>query len=325
MKVDNQHIPVLVNKVLDFVDDADLSNTSKLTVFDGTLGGGGYTKRLLQKGYQVVACDLDPEAIELAERQFSNKIVKQQLTLVQDNFSNLVSTFPDNSFRAIIADLGFSSNQLENSHRGFSYLKPKDEFDLRFDKTKGKKAWEKICRVKTVDELKRIVYKYSGEQFSGRIAQNLFQDVRVRYRSLKNWQQESFKVTVEEVVDSVERAIPQKFMNKRYSILSRFWQAMRIWVNNEFESLERFLVISCDKLEVGGRLIVVCFHSLEDKIVTHFMRETAKPVEIDEFGNKISNFKFLTKKAILPSEEEIQNNPRSRSALLRVLEKTGQN
>jgi 16S rRNA (cytosine1402-N4)-methyltransferase len=128
-------------------------------------------------------------------------------------------------------------------------------------------------------------------------------------------------VYVGEVVDMIRNDLPKKFERKINTVLSRVWQALRVWTNSEFELLEDFLPQAVKRLKIGGRLAVVSFNSLEDKRVAKFMRQLAKPVEVNEFGLKEKSFDLLTPKAIEPDEEEVQKNIRSRSAMLRVIEK----
>lgn len=308
-KVENVHIPVLMPEVADFLLQSILPNPK--TIFDGTLGGGGYTEHFVLNGHAVFACDLDQQAIERSQNRLLPKFSKQFFPS-QDNFAHFITTFEDGFFDGIMLDLGFSSNQLELSGLGFSYQNLSDPLDLRFDPDSGLPCWQKIQRLHSDQELSKILYDNSGEDLSRKIAGSIFNHPNVQQKQL---------LTVGDVVASVEHAIPAKFKNKTNSILSRIWQALRIWTNDEFESLRTFLSHSLSKLKPGGRLAIVSFHSLEDKIVAHFMREASKPQVIDDYGNKIFYAKLLTPKAITPQAKEVEFNPRSRSALLRVLEK----
>lgn len=124
-----------------------------------------------------------------------------------------------------------------------------------------------------------------------------------------------------EMVDVVISVIPAVALKRKNQILSRVWQALRIWTNDEFASLESFIVKAKDKLKIGGRLVVVSFHSLEDKIVTNYFRQLSKAVTEDIYGNKEYDFKIINARPIVPTSLEIENNPRSRSAVMRVLER----
>ncbi len=301
----NVHVPVLLNEVFESV--SQLKNKGG-KIFDGTLGGGGYTQKFLNGGFEVYASDLDENAINLVRTKLNNP---EKLTVVNSNFADYIETFDKDFFDGIVLDLGFSSNQLQHSGRGFSYQNREEIFDLRYNITTGKSCFEKLREVKSAENLWTIIYTYSGEKFSKSISINIFNFLK----------ENSGSVLVGEIVDQVTKAVPAKFQKHLNSTLSRVWQALRIWTNDEFGSLEKFLPLAAEKLKPGGRLAIVSFHSLEDKIVTKFMRNLAKPLEIDVFGNKTQAFKLITSKAIVASEKEVEENPRSRSALLRVLEK----
>lgn len=309
------HQPVLLSALKKFISSGELA-------LDATFGGGGYTKYLLENYTQVKACDLDPVAVDRGKLFFQEQIKQGKLDIVNTNFKDYLKTFEDNSLDFIVADLGFSSDQLEYSNRGFSYFKLEEEFDLRYSASQNSnKAWQLITRSNTPEELAKKIYEFSGEVFSRKISNSFFKNIQRTWRDLKNKDQLNYVFYVKDIVEAVEEAIPKNFKNKKEAILSRVWQAFRIWVNDELESVKTFLLCGCDKLKPGGKIAIISFHSLEDKIVTNFFRRTAEPIEVDQYGNKIQKFRLLTKKAIVPSEEEISNNSRSRSAKLRVLEK----
>ena len=303
----NQHTPVLIDKILEFLPNKIEKNNR---LFEGTLGGGGYTNKFIEKVDRLYVCDLDQSAVD----NFLNNLDNGNKTRVeakQSNFSEYIKSFEDNFFDFIVLDLGYSSNQLEFSNRGFSYQKKDEVLDIRYDMSSGIPCWQKISKLKSADDLRRILYNYSGEPLAAKFATPLFEFIT----------QNQKPSTVEEVVEIIIENIPKKFRKQTNSILSRIWQALRIYTNQEFENLESFLETSTKKLKPNGLLLIVDFHSLEDKIVTKFMRNTAKPIEIDDFGNKQSYFKILTPKGVKPEDEEIDKNPRSRSATLRVLQK----
>jgi 16S rRNA (cytosine1402-N4)-methyltransferase len=308
------HKPVLINDIKLFIEETsssfDTHNTLRL--FDGTFGAGGYTHELLELG-TVTATDSDSEAVLKGIARFENEISEGRLTLLHERFDKGISQLEDNSLHYCIVDLGFSSTQLDYSKRGFSYLKSEEVLDLRYNETTGKPCWKLLKSVKTVDNLRKTIYQYSGETHSKNIAQRLF--------DLSKSKDKEEPVLVAEAVSAIKSAIPNKEKKKSNAILSRVWQALRIWTNNEFEVLQNFLNDAIHKLVPGGYLMVVSFHSLEDKIVTKFMRLLSQPVETDEYGNKTFQYELITKKAITPSEEEVEYNTRSRSAMLRILKK----
>lgn len=350
---ENLHIPVMLNESLDYLEQIIIRYQKQnpriknkvWQVMDGTLGGGGYTIAIIQlfqkykQSYQIYSSDLDSVAItrvgerlvnELAfakseghKPQFITKYqldylltnspkIHQEITLVQGNFADVANQLREGSMDYIILDLGFSSNQLEVDHRGLSYLQISDSLDLRYDQdTRVEPLWLKLKHIKGHPELTKILFNSSGEKLSPRIAGRI---IEARDRGLKI-------ETVGDLVDIITESIPKIMYKNRYGILSRVWQALRIWVNGEFEALENFLPIAQIKLNSGGRIGIVSFHSLEDKIVAKNFRLVSQGVEIDDYGNKEFDFIHLTARALLPQQEEIESNSRSRSATMRVLER----
>lgn len=301
--MNNKHIPVLLPEVLSFVPK------HAKAAFDGTLGGGGHTAALLRQELAVTSSDLDNTAIENFQR-FLTDSREARWTGLNLGFDEALKLQEDASLDFILADLGFSSNQLESGNRGFSYQATEEILDLRYDVLEGLPCWRMIQKTRS-DELGKIIFRYSGETFAPRIAREI--DI------LKKDQEKQF--TVGDIVTAVDKSIPEKFKNKRNAILSRVWQALRIWTNKEFDHLQKFLEVLPYKLNKGGRAAIICFHSLEDKLVTSKFRILSRPHVIDEYGNTKQYFKILTKQPVIPQEGEINANPRSRSALLRVIEK----
>ena len=302
----------------------DINLKTKLKIFDGTLGGLGYFDFMAnlcqEKGIELnyFGCDLDNEVIEKAhqiEKDSEKKSVK--LKVKQANFVDFIEEFPDEFFDGIVLDLGFSSNQLSSSGRGFSYQKLDEVVDLRYDDSTKMACWQKLNLVKNPHELGNIIYRFSGEKLAQKISANILtfiENLRIETR------QKHPEITVKALVDVISMSIPAIFRKKTNQILSRVWQALRIWTNNELEVLEAFLPIALKKLAPGGKLAIVSFHSLEDKIVASFMRDLSIP-ESDEYGNKTQDFQLLTTRSVVAGETELAQNSRSRSALLRVLER----
>lgn len=311
----NLHVPVLVNEVCGFLTK-DLQTGNSYRFFDGTLGGGGYTRFLAQKlnsarlsDFLITAGDLDKDALQNFKLdKHSSKIIK----LEHGNFAKLIGEFDNHSLNGIMLDLGFSSNQLEDSGRGFSYMQLEDPLDLRYDTALGRPTLkDKLRRVQDPKMLTKIIFTFSGEKLSPKFAEVIL--AKQKSGQMNN---------VGDLSQAITDAIPAKLKKNKYSILSRVWQAFRIWVNDEMDSLERFLPIAIDKMAPGAKLAIVCFHSLEDKLVTKFMRQASKPIAIDDYGNKVQYFQLLTPKGITPSPDELEENVRSRSGILRVLQKT---
>ena len=319
----NCHIPVLLSEVRQalfepYINDNQNAQNQSITIFDGTLGGGGYTTSFLElansNGINLhqISVDLDPTAIERVRA----KIVVPsdcQLDLIQGNFADIIANYEPQSLDGITVDLGFSSNQLAGSNRGFAYLNRDEILDLRYDDSTGLSLSTMLNKTKNWQDLSKIIYEYSGEDLASKIAKKIM-DYKTANHKKDDW-------TVGELVDVIVSVIPISILKKRNQILSRVWQSLRIWINDEFGSLNRFLPLALEKLKPGGRLAVVCFHSLEDKIVTKYFRGQCKPIVEDSFGNKQYQFKMAISKAITPTEQELTDNPRSRSATLRIIER----
>lgn len=288
------------------------NKNKKLKIFDSTFGGGSYSLRFFDLGHEIFASDLDEFAKTII--QGTEKLQKleksKRFTLYHGNYSEVLNDFEDSYFDAIVADLGFSTIQLTSSNRGFSYQKQNEVLDLRYDQSSGEACFYKISKLKDYSELSKIIYTYSGEALSNKIAKVIFGIVKVERRS-----------DVLSVVNAIDEIIFSQNKKNFNSILSRVWQALRIWTNDEFGHLEKFLETSIKKLNKNGRLIIVDFHSLEDKIITNFFRKVSKKNIIDDYGNFEKTYEHLTNKPVLPTEKEILENKPSRSAKLRVLEK----
>lgn len=329
--LENLHTPVLLEQILEFSKTEFVDLKGKIA-FDGTFGGGGYSQKMAELGMQIFACDQDNQAFltfqpdsksvkslqTLSSTDFYKNLVNypfksQEILLTKNSFSEHIREFPTGFFDLVVLDLGFSSNQLEYSNRGFSYQKTEEVLDLRYNSEVGSPCWLRIQRFKKPEEFFKTLYLYSGEKLSKPISEALNKLIR----SKRNYE----TVKVGEVVEAIREVIPHRYMKNFKSILSRIWQALRIWTNREMEELELFLGESLTRLKPNGLLMIVDFHSLEDKMITKFMRDAAKPLEVDEFGNKKAKFKLLTPKAAVPTEQEINQNIRSRSAKLRILKK----
>lgn len=312
---DNQHIPVLLNPIISEAREARESQKiieshkeKGFVAFDGTFGGGSYTQEILDAGFSVYACDLDEAALA---RSKNIKVPKTlSFTTVHSNFCDYIATFEDGFFDLIVVDLGFSNNQLRIEKKGFSYQEPDQLLDLRYDESKGHSV-AYLLNKSTTDAISKMIFNHSGEQFARKIALKI-QDYKDAGGVIR---------TVADLVGCVEQAIPDKFKNKRNQVLARVWQALRIEVNEEFTVLSKFLSTAPQKLKKGGILCVVNFHSLEDKITTKTFRELSKPFEIDDYGNKGQHYTLLTKTPITPTAKELEANPQSRSATLRILKK----
>lgn len=306
-----KHIPVLLHEAI-----LHMHVAPGATVVDATFGGGGHTEVLLQRvgpTGKVIALDRDASALE---RYRSTHEVPENLVLVHANYSDLVSVLQEQGIEvvdAILADLGFSSDQIETPERGLSFLAD-GPLDMRLDQSQGVTAFN-LVNTRGAEELAQIFERYGDEAFAYKIAQAL---VIAR--------QESPVTTTRDLAELVSRVIPRQKQVSGQHPATKVFQALRIAVNQEHEHLVRFLESTASTLRTGGRLAVISFHSGEDRIVKHFLAEAAKscicPREFPVCRcEKEAQFRIISKKGIRPTEAETTENPRARSATLRVAEK----
>ncbi len=295
------HNPVLRQLSVDYL----VSDPNGVYV-DVTYGGGGHSRTIMEKLEQgrLIAFDQDADAQ-------SQLIEDERFTFVASNFKNLgrfLKYHQAYPVKGILADLGVSSHQFDTPGRGFSY-RENGALDMRMNTQSGKSAQDVINQY---DEkaLSDIFYRY-GELSDGRA---------LARRILKAREGQPL-LTTQQLVEVLRPALPRGKENKS---LSKIFQAIRIEVNQEMSVLEEFLTQTTDALKVGGRLVVISYHSLEDRLVKNFMRSGRLDGEIEKdfYGNPLTPFKLITRKAVQPGEEEINDNPRARSAKLRVAEKT---
>lgn len=275
---------------------------------DCSLGGGGHTTEILKRGGKVLGIDLDPEAILEVAKNHNLEVIKKEghlfaqsenLVLIQDNFSHLshiVFTNHISPISGILFDLGTSSHQLEKSERGFSFNKDVP-LDMRMNPNFGVTAADLLNALQE-KELARMFWEYGEEKFSKPIAKRI-----VEYRKNKRLETTNELVRIITSIKHID--------SKKIHPATKIFQALRIAVNEELNNLEETLPQALEILPPGGRLVVISFHSLEDRIVKTFMKNEEKNCRVA----------ILTQKPINPSKEEVQENPRSRSSKLRVAEK----
>ncbi len=297
------HVSVLVKDVIKLLDPKLGEN-----FIDCTLGNGGHALAIIERlgtNGRFLGIDADEEAIKVTKLQIDNlQFSIKEAIIIKDNFINLKSIIQKNNFvpiHGILFDLGMRSEQLEESGRGFSFLR--DELlDMRFDKEGDYETAATILNSAQGEDLERIFRKFGEEKFSKDIAENI---VSVRKKS---------KIaTTSELVALILSVYRRRLHSKKevpwihggIHPATRVFQALRIATNHELENLEKVLPDAVDLLTPGGRIAVISFHSLEDRIVKHFLRNR-------------QDLKILTKKPIMPQDEETEINPRSRSAKLRV-------
>ena len=283
-------------------------NENKIIV-DGTAGGGGHSKEIAKAAKRLIAIDRDPDAVKVLKSrlgQFDN------VTVVHDNFSNIkaiLSSLNIDKIDGLLLDLGVSSFQLDNGDRGFSYHQ-NAPLDMRMSKS-GLSAAD-VVNTYSQNELADIIYRYSEEKYSRSIAANI----------VKARQDKPIETTFE-LVDIIKASMPQKAMRDSHPA-RRTFQAIRIEVNAELDALKSALDNAFDCLNSGGRIAVITFHSLEDRIVkekfAHWCKGCTCPKEfpVCVCGNKPKGKAY---KSVSPSAAELEENPRARSSRLRIFEK----
>jgi 16S rRNA (cytosine1402-N4)-methyltransferase len=296
------HIPVLQNEVIEYLNPKPNEN-----FIDCTVGNAGHTLAILERNGprgKILGIDADLEQIENCKLKIEN--FKKRMVLVCNNFINLSEIIKKEKFgpvNGILFDLGMSSWHLEQSGRGFSFLK-NEPLDMRYNcKTKNNILTAKeIVNSWPTEEIEKILKEYGEEKFAKKIALKIIENRKIK----------AIESTFQ-LVEIIKAAVPLWYQHKRIHFATKTFQALRIAVNNELNNLKTALLQALDILEPEGRLVVISFHSLEDRIVKHF------------FKNKKKILKILTKKPIKPSKEEIKINPRSRSAKLRAIIKNYEN
>ena len=282
-------MPVLLGEVIESL----MPSRGKVFV-DGTLGGGGHTRALAEKvgpDGLVIGLDRDPEPVERAIRTMENLPVR----VFQANFCDIPEVLAELNIEkvdGVLLDLGLSSDQLADNERGFSFSSD-GPLDLRFDTSQGEPTWRLVDRL-SPENLADLIYAYGEERHSRRIA-----------RAIVKRREESPIRTTAELAEVVRRAVPKTRDSQRIDPATRTFQALRIAANDELKSLEIVLRRIPDCLISGGRAAIISFHSLEDRRVKDAFREDDR-------------YEVITRRPIRASEEEIAQNPRSRSAKLRV-------
>ncbi len=283
---------------------------------DGTLGRAGHSREIAKRltTGRLICVDRDQAALDAAQTRLADWMDK--VTLVHSNFCEIDNILEDLNLKGIdgmLFDLGVSSPQLDDGSRGFSYMADAP-LDMRMDQTEGLTAAD-VVNGWSFEELRRILSQYGEERYSSRIASNI-----VAYREEK-----SIETTLE-LVDIIKSSMPAKALREKGHPAKRSFQAIRIAVNDELRSVERMIQSAIPRLNKGGRLAVITFHSLEDRItkvgMTNFAKGCTCPSDFPVcVCGKTPDVKLVPRKPILPSDQEIEENPRARSAKLRVAEK----
>ena len=302
------HISVWLNESID-----SLNIKEDGIYVDCTLGYAGHSSEILKrikKGH-LYAFDQDKIAIAAANEKLAK--ISSNYTIIKSNFVNLKEKLNELGIEkvdGILFDLGVSSPQLDEDERGFSYHKDA-RLDMRMDLDSNFSAWD-VVNTYSEKDLARILFTYGEEKYGNSIAKNIVKERQVKPID-----------TTFELVEVIKKSVPEKYMREKHPG-RRTFQAIRIEVNHELEILEKSMLDALDMLKVGGVLSVITFHSLEDKIVKTVFKEKT---EIDKMVKGLPNipdsylpdFELVNNKAITPSDEELENNNRSRSSKLRVI------
>ncbi len=308
----NYHVPIMLGETMELLKPA------RGGVFvDGTLGGGGHAKAVLERlpeGSRLIGIDRDADAIAEAEKRLQR--FQNAFTAVHGNFfqmKSLLNGLSVDRVSGILLDLGVSSHQLDEGKRGFSYHADAP-LDMRMDASAPFRACD-VVNGYSFEELARVIREYGEERYAGRIASAI----------LREREKHSLDST-SELADIIKGAIPAATRREGPHPARRTFQALRIEVNGELEGLRRALDDAEGLLEKDGVLTVITFHSLEDRIVKQAFRDYENPCTCDPRApmctcNKLPTSRILTKKPLIASEEEVNKNPRSRSAKLRAVQK----
>lgn len=293
------HKPVLLKEVLEYLN---LKPGSK--IIDATMDGGGYAVAILEKispAGKLIGIELDSQMIEGAKTRIKDAGFAGNAILINDSYVNLKKIAEENNFEpdGIVFDLGLSSWHLEQSGRGFSF-KRDEILDMRFNAETRSKTAAEIINQYTAEDLERILKEYGEEQFAGQIAKAI---VRAR--------KSAPIIKTQELVRVIAPVVPEWYKHRKIHFATKTFQALRIEVNDELGNVRRGVTAAIDVLKSGGRLVAVSFHGLEDKIVKEIFKEKAKEGKI----------KFVVKGTVKPTWNETRNNPRARSAKMKMVEK----
>ena len=305
------HLSVLPDEVIRFLEPADGK-----TYLDGTLGGGGHSALILEKAPEALLVGIDRDQTALAAAGARLAVYGERIRLLHGDFADVAGHLNSLGITALdgfILDLGVSSHQLDTRERGFSFQQDAP-LDMRMDTSSGETAADLVNELPE-RELERIISEFGEERWAKRIASFI-----VKERT------ESLITTTFRLVDIIKGAVPKAKWDERIHPATRTFQALRIAVNSELESLERGMRAALDLLKPGGRGVIISFHSLEDRIVKHIFREYAggctcpRQMPVCVCG-KQPRVKVLTGRPVTATQTEINENPRARSAKLRAVEK----
>ena len=303
--IEFRHAPVMLDEVIE-----GLQIKPDGTYLDCTLGGGGHSAEILKRlqGGKLYAVDKDQEALAFAKNRLGDAP-----TYIHSDFKEAIASWEYEKLDGILMDLGVSSYQLDTPERGFSY-RFDAPLDMRMDKEAKLTAYE-VVNEYSLKELTDIFFKYGEEPYAKKIAANIVKDRAIA----------PIKSTLD-LVKIIEKSIPPKVRYSGSHPAKRVFQAIRIEVNGELSGLYEAILAAIKLLKKGGRIAIITFHSLEDRIAKQAIKYAELPCICPPKSpictcGKVSEVEIVTKKPILPSETEMENNPRSKSAKLRIAEK----
>src|SRR3989338_5267844 len=300
------HKPVLLKEVVEYLDPKPGDQ-----IIDATLDGGGHTLAIAERvapSGKVLGIELDPVLFKETESRIKNHELRENITLVNDSYTNIENIVREHNFRpkGILFDLGLSSWHYERSGRGFSFRKD-EPLDMRYNayrevksKNEKVKTAAEVVNTYNKEELEKIIKEYGEEQFAENIAGNI-----VLARKKKPI------LTTRELVEVIREVVPAWYKKRKIHFATKTFQAFRIEVNSELKNVEKGVSLGIEALESGGRLAVISFQGLEDKIVRELFKKKAKEGVV----------KFVVRGTVKPSWEEVKNNPRARSAKMKIVEK----
>lgn len=305
------HIPVLAEEVIHH-----LSPKSGQRYLDGTVGGAGHSRRILELSApdgQLVGIDRDPDALAAAAQNLTE--FGERVSLTHGCFGDIDDLIEQRDFDGLLLDIGPSSPQFDHPERGFSFMRD-GPIDMRMDPTVGETAYQLMRRL-TAAELTRVLRDFGEEKYAGRIAERI-----------KDALSEDRLSTTTELAALVEGALPGRLKRQmKIHPATRTFQALRIAVNDELGELARFLEVFPTLLAPGGTCVIISFHSLEDRLVKRCFRDLAKTSSLprhlaEQAGERVDPVCLpLTRKPVMASEDEVARNPRARSARLRACQK----
>ena len=306
-----QHIPVMCDRVIELLSPA--LNVSNPVLLDATLGLGGHSEALLKKfiNLKIIGIDRDQTALDRAQKRLGE--LANRVQFVNETYDQITKILEDKKVNAVLLDLGVSSIQLDETNRGFSYAQDAP-LDMRMN-SKDSLTAAQILNNYEAKELTYILRTYGEEKFAKRIAQEI-----VKQRNIKPF------ITTFELVKLIKDVIPAPARRTGGNPAKRTFQALRIAVNNELQILEKALPQAMAALVVGGRILVLSYHSLEDRIVKNAFKSQSSIIDALPglpvlLSKNIAPFELVTRKAEQASNEEISANPRATSVRLRVAQK----